>query len=112
MEIGQEPTMFTPNDDITDMSNKTLLLATGCTQMVSIHDIISGKIPFPHLNNTKNSHQQFLGSKHRYKMKQIPSYQHQHQREAIQRLCPSTQLNKSKHPRKQQYLNQTWQHNN
>jgi hypothetical protein len=31
MEIGQEPTMFTPNDDITDMSNKTPLLATGCT---------------------------------------------------------------------------------
>ena len=53
MEIGQEPTMFTPNDDIADMSNKTPLLATGCTQMVSIHDIISGNVPFPHLNNSK-----------------------------------------------------------
>ena len=53
MEIGQEPTMFTPNDDIIDMSNKTPLLATDCTQIVSIHDIISGKVPFPHLNNSK-----------------------------------------------------------
>ena len=53
MEIGQELAMFTPNDDITDMSNKTALLATSCTQMVSIHDIISGKVPFPHLNNSK-----------------------------------------------------------
>jgi hypothetical protein len=35
------------------MNNNSSLLATGCIQMDIIHYIISGKIPFPHLNNSR-----------------------------------------------------------